>query len=315
MKYKDKFLEINAKSVLKQFLLEQISFDSIEKEISDKITSDSFMSVFLNSYQSDIESVLKVYEVFPNLKDVYLSDYVYYYRTSITDAQAQSLGLLVNQKRFGKTAKIIYDKSKYNYTYKSAFEECKDLVNLSWWDELILPNTKSRKNFKSETGKKNSDNHFMKDQPLPTVVILTAIQEEYRAVRNHLKDIEDADQKGVGYEKGIFELNGNDIVQVIIRECGATNNIAAQETEKAISNFNPDMILFVGIAGSRKPNDFKIGDVIFPHKIYSYESGKANLGSFLARPDSVSPSFDLIEKAKKIYGEFSDEKNNSKRNS
>ena len=108
----------------------------------------------------------------------------------------------------------------------------------------------------------------MKEQPLPIVVILTAIKEEYRAVRSHLKNIEDADKKGVGYEKGIFELNGNDIVQVIIRECGATNNIAAQETEKAISNFNPDMILFVGIAGSRKPNDFKIGDVIFPSKIY-----------------------------------------------
>ena len=69
-------------------------------------------------------------------------------------------------------------------------------------------------------------------------------------------------------------MYNKDIAKVIIRECGAKNTIAAQETERAISNFKPDAI-FLWESGSRKPNDFSIGDVIFPKEIYSYEAGKA----------------------------------------
>ena len=61
---------------------------------------------------------------------------------------------LVSRKKFEKTAKIIYDKSKYNYVYKNAFEECKELVNVGWLDELFSNNTKSGKNDKRKTGKK-----------------------------------------------------------------------------------------------------------------------------------------------------------------
>jgi len=97
----------------------------------------------------------------------------------------------------------------------------------------------------------------------------------------------------------VFEYEGKEIANVIIRECGAKNTTASQETERAINYYNPNMMMFVGIAGSRKPNDFKIGDVIFPEKIYHYEGGKATLNSFKARPDAVSPTFELLERAKK----------------
>lgn len=136
------------------------------------------------------------------------------------------------------------------------------------------------------------------EKRLPIVVILTAIQEEYNAVRLHLKDICDADQNDTNYEKGIFEFNGNEIAQVIIRECGSKNAIASQETERAIFNFKPNCMLFVGIAGSRKPNDFGLGDVVFPEKIYSYEGGRSEKDSFKPRPDLVAPTFALMEHAK-----------------
>ncbi|GAB3713865.1 phosphorylase family protein [Flavobacterium koreense] len=134
---------------------------------------------------------------------------------------------------------------------------------------------------------------------IPTIVILTAIKPEYLAVRAHLVDIYDNDVNDTSYEIGTFQYLEQDIAKVIIRECGPRNANAAQETERAIQYFSPSCILFVGIAGSRKPNDFKIGDVIFPIKIYSYEGGKDMKNSFSARPEMDSLTYALTEKAKK----------------
>lgn len=145
----------------------------------------------------------------------------------------------------------------------------------------------------------NSKKKTMVKHEIPTIVILTAIKPEYLAVRVHLTSIVDNDVKDTSYEMGIFQHEGEDIAKIIIRECGATNNNASQETERAIQYFSPSCILFVGIAGSRKPNDFKIGDVIFPIKIYSYEGGKNTKDSFNARPEMDTLTYTLTEKAKK----------------
>lgn len=133
----------------------------------------------------------------------------------------------------------------------------------------------------------------------PLVVILTAIKEEYRAVRAHLINLKDKDKDDTSYEIGDFYWNNQLIANVVIRECGAKNSIAAMETERALNNHSPDLILFVGIAGSRKPNDFKIGDVVVPEKIYSYEAGKADKEMFSARPDGGFLTYAFTEKAKK----------------
>ena len=114
-----------------------------------------------------------------------------------------------------------------------------------------------------------------------------------------MKEIIDADKNDTHYEVGLFEFNGREISKIIIRECGAKNTNAAQETERAVQYFRPNMILFVGIAGSRKPKDFDVGDVIFPEKVYSYEGGKSGRNSFLSRPDNALMSYTLLEKAKK----------------
>jgi internalin A len=134
---------------------------------------------------------------------------------------------------------------------------------------------------------------------LPLVVILTAIQEEYMAVKNQLVNIEEAIKNDTSYEIGIFNYNKKDVAKVIIRECGQRNIVSAQEAERAIQFFNPDCMFFVGIAGSRKPNDFSIGDVIFPEKAYYYEGGKFFKDSFKSRPDLANSDFSLIEIAKR----------------
>lgn len=135
-------------------------------------------------------------------------------------------------------------------------------------------------------------------EELPTVVILTAIEEEYIAVRNHLTNVNVDKKEGTIYEKGVFSYQGKNIVNVVIRECGDRNVNASLETERAINNFRPNCMLFVGIAGSVKPQDFGHGDVIFPTKICYYEGGKAEKDEFKTRPDCVPPEYELEEIAK-----------------
>ncbi|MDO6596592.1 hypothetical protein Q4512_06675 [Oceanihabitans sp. 2_MG-2023] len=154
---------------------------------------------------------------------------------------------------------------------------------------------KDNSNFDVQSTIKNQGNM---DKKLPVVIILTAINEEYMAVRSHLNNIKRINKDDTIYELGIFELAGNIVAEVVIRECGPKNNIAAQETERAINNFLPDCMFYVGIAGSRKVNDFKVGDVIYPEKIYSYEAGKSEENSFSARPDLGTGSYAVSEMAK-----------------
>ena len=300
LKFADLFLNVTAREVVKKFILDKIDIDSIEKPLADKISSDAFMTNFLNEHNNNIEAVIKVYEAFTNLKDNFLSDFVGYYRNSISDTQSIRLGTIVNEKKFSKTARSIYDKSKYNQSFKLAFEYCKGLVNLGWLESLMSYNRKTYKNKQFPDYQLHDKiDGIQMGKLLPTVVILTAIQEEYLAVRNHLKDITDADRNDTSYEAGIFEFNEKYIAKVIIRECGAKNAIASQESERAIQNFKPDCMFFVGIAGSRKPNDFSVGDVIFPEKTYSYEGGRSEKASFKARPDLANSDYALMEIAKK----------------
>jgi nucleoside phosphorylase len=169
---------------------------------------------------------------------------------------------------------------------------------------------------------KNINTHLFKEpaeNELPLIVILTALNEEFLAVRSHLENLRCIDKNGVYYDEGIFKYKGANIARIITRECGNKTAATVQETEKAIHYFDPECMFYVGIAGSRKPNDFKIGDVIIAEKIYSYEGGKATKEGLKARPDAETLSTSIIEIAKKerretnwrelIIGDFKEEPN------
>ncbi|MDD5362084.1 MAG: 5'-methylthioadenosine/S-adenosylhomocysteine nucleosidase [Ignavibacteria bacterium] len=130
----------------------------------------------------------------------------------------------------------------------------------------------------------------------PTAVILTALPLEYNAVKKHLLNLNELiHPKGNVYEKGQFngEYNSWDIG---IAEVGAGNNTCAMQTERAISYFNPEVILFVGIAGGLK--DVNLGDVVVAQKAYGYEKGKYTNSEFLIRPEVGLSSFEIYERAK-----------------
>lgn len=125
-------------------------------------------------------------------------------------------------------------------------------------------------------------------------IILTALRTEYQAVREHLFDIqEEVHQRGTIYERGGF-LCSDRLLSIAIAEIGAGNTGAALECERAINHFNPNLALFIGVAGGIK--DVAIGDVVVATKIYGYESGKAR-STFQPRPDVGNSTYSLVQRA------------------
>ncbi len=126
------------------------------------------------------------------------------------------------------------------------------------------------------------------------ILLLTALNLEYKVVRTFLKDTKEEElDDGTIYEKGI-PLNCDSSI-VYLRECGKGNSKSALSTDKLIKHLNPDYAFFIGVAGGIK--DLKIGDVIVGEKIYGHESGKSG-EQFQSRPELGKSTYRLVERAK-----------------
>lgn len=129
---------------------------------------------------------------------------------------------------------------------------------------------------------------------MPIAVILTALRVEYLAVRAHLSELrEEIHPRGTVYEHGRFETDGQPW-EVAIVEVGKGNPTAAVEAERVIQHCNPDVALFVGVAGGLK--DVRLGDVVAGTKVYGYESGKDE-ADFRPRPELHPPDYALLQRA------------------
>lgn len=133
----------------------------------------------------------------------------------------------------------------------------------------------------------------MPERPSLTVVIVTALEVETRAVLRQLGGCTVETVSGTGFFRGRFE--GWDVAVV---EAGPGNAGAAAIAVKALQHYNPGVALFVGVAGGVK--DVNIGDVVVATKVYGYESGKEVAKGFQARPDVQNTAHELEQRARVI---------------
>ncbi|MCA1185081.1 MULTISPECIES: 5'-methylthioadenosine/S-adenosylhomocysteine nucleosidase [unclassified Saccharopolyspora] len=114
------------------------------------------------------------------------------------------------------------------------------------------------------------------------IVILTALDVEYTAVRAHLTGrSKHWSGKGTLFEVG--ELTSRPGREVAIAKLGQGTINAGVLTERAIDEFRPDALLFVGVAGALR-DWLNLGDVVVANRVYGYHGGKSEDGGFRTRP-------------------------------
>jgi nucleoside phosphorylase len=129
------------------------------------------------------------------------------------------------------------------------------------------------------------------ERPTQTVVIVTALDIETRAVLQLLGDWNEEVVQGTVFYNGTF-----DDWNVAVVEVGPGNTRVAAIADRAIGHFNADVALFVGVAGGVK--DVALGDVVVASKVYGYEGGKDTATGFSERPDLHHSAHGLEQRAR-----------------
>ena len=115
------------------------------------------------------------------------------------------------------------------------------------------------------------------------VVILTALDLEYNAIRAKLFDAESRTHpSGTRFEVGHF---GDQHCRVALCQVGVGNHPAAVLTERAIAEFEPVAVLFVGVAGALWPH-IALGDIVVATRVYAYHGATSEGDGLKARPRS-----------------------------
>lgn len=131
----------------------------------------------------------------------------------------------------------------------------------------------------------------------PCVLVLTALDLEYQAVREHLTGLrERGHPAGTLFETGYLRGDGAEIILVLT---GEGNLGAAVLAERAMSMFGPHAMLFAGVAGALK-NDIEVGDVVVATRVYAYHGSKEEDEGVWTRPRSWEAPHELIQLAHQI---------------
>ncbi|MFG3340650.1 purine phosphorylase [Glycomyces sp. NPDC048151] len=113
------------------------------------------------------------------------------------------------------------------------------------------------------------------------VVVLTALDLEYKAVRAHLDDTEvRRHEAGTRFETGTIRGTS---CRIALALTGVGNQSSAVIAERVIQEFSPLAVLFVGVAGSLWDKPVR-GDVVVAERVYAYHGGTSEDGGLKARP-------------------------------
>ena len=113
------------------------------------------------------------------------------------------------------------------------------------------------------------------------VVVLTALNLEYEAIRKHIVAPQTVRHgTGTRFETGTV-VGGT--CRIALGLTGTGNTSAAVLAERAIQQFRPAAVLFVGVAGSlwESPG---LGDIVVASRVYAYHGGTSEDDGLKARP-------------------------------
>ncbi|PSL53373.1 nucleoside phosphorylase [Saccharothrix carnea] len=133
------------------------------------------------------------------------------------------------------------------------------------------------------------------------IVILTALPVEYDAVRAHLTDLR-THRHGAGTLFDTGFLASHPTCRIALAATGMGNLSAATLTERAVVEFAPAAMLFVGIAGGLRDR-LDIGDVVVGTRVYAYQGGRSDDTGFRARPRA----WDVSHRIEQVAGRVSRE--------
>ncbi|GAA0479746.1 5'-methylthioadenosine/S-adenosylhomocysteine nucleosidase [Streptomyces olivaceiscleroticus] len=113
------------------------------------------------------------------------------------------------------------------------------------------------------------------------VVILTALNLEYEAVRRKLARPQvHRHERGTRFELGTVQ---DTACRVALGLTNKGNHSAAVIAERAIQEFSPVAVLFVGVAGALW-DTARLGDVVMATHVYAYHGGTSEDDGLKARP-------------------------------
>lgn len=113
------------------------------------------------------------------------------------------------------------------------------------------------------------------------VVVLTALNLEYQAVRERLRSPQPhRHERGTRFEIGTLPGSQG---RVVLGLTGKGNQSSAVLAERAIQEFSPAALLFVGVAGALWDTP-PLGDVVVATHVYAYHGGTSEDDGLKARP-------------------------------
>jgi nucleoside phosphorylase len=131
-----------------------------------------------------------------------------------------------------------------------------------------------------------------------SVVALTALDLEYEALHDQLLDVTQRPPLPSGTCYGVGFVRGREWEwEVTLAEIGEGNTSAAAECQRAIDVVDPQLVLFLGVAGSLRADEVRIGDVVLATRVAWFYGGRET-DRFHARPVIYECAYPVVQLAR-----------------
>jgi len=137
-----KFLKATGSAMLEHLT----TIADLESDLKDAMITLNIAGDYMHNHAKQWSDILRIFELLPSLPERYLQDHINYAHHMDTVVNATRLGALVYRNNWRQCATAIYDKAKYNDSFKPALSQC--ILLLDTWKKLkatyIFTNMTSR---------------------------------------------------------------------------------------------------------------------------------------------------------------------------